>query len=1042
MKSFSSNAVSQPSLASSRRQSTRQTRTNPSRSATMVGPQRGLGASRAAQDDRQNPEIGFFPAITHFTDSISALPKEMVRHYSMLKEVDAKICGPEEVVGQLVTTALQTPAPPRKPALVSQHTDTSRSEVDTVLSTAGTADNISLKSVPSRVEAASTATQDNLATFDLPRRQLFYRLRVYLQEMLPILDEKNHVLSTASDCLENQLKRCSSSYRHMDNEISEEARYGSLAHWAYNDDKAADKRGTTAGERSRRDTAAANHLAANAPAVHEVEGAALRSELRREAMAARKSRNQHLESDFDDSRAPTGKKSHGVGKGRKVADVAPSINGATVGLGIANGASTAAPPSKKRKIEKAASGATLASVPMARAMSSVYGSNTGPNRGAATSPRATPTLEPPKKRGRVAALPNGAARKRANTNTSAANSPSIASSPVVGTFLTSKDGHVRSPAPSLMQRVPSSRGRQNSTQSVVPEARTRPPSSTSNKATNSNGTNGTTTGVEKVAGLTGRSVDDVRASMKETVNANGDHLIEESGKGGGDLRGAILVGNRGLDKLMKKEEVDNTTPKIRQDRSRSISISTRGNGKASKPFTPTQGSFNESQRSRPSRGNDPGKRSHKKGAGLAAQLAASQRVQNGDASSLQGDDDDDDEESEPSAPTAFHASSMHLFQIRRWILESPPIEWAIWQLRELLVGALRQGPVPQHVAFVMDGNRRFAKNHRMETVEGHHLGFEALAKVSTCLSPRFTGTAEQWHVQVLEVCYKSGVKVVTVYAFSIENFKRSKYEVDGLMDMAKVKLAQMLQHGDLLDRYGVSIRVSGQRELIKPDLLADIDRATKSTHKNANAILNVCFPYTSHEEITTAIRTTVVDFSKLLPTQQRPFSESHIKRTIRSRHLSVAASTLRDRSRSPSSGGTSDVEDSASSSTTLNPDSPPVDSPLLAKVDDGSDEEFRSHYPDPESITTETLNDHMYTAGLPPLDLLIRTSGVERLSDFMLWQCHENTEIVFLKCLWPEFDLWSFLPVLVEWQWRRKKEVERERAGLSTVKTPSNAKAL
>ena len=62
----------------------------------------------------------------------------------------------------------------------------------------------------------------------------------------------------------------------------------------------------------------------------------------------------------------------------------------------------------------------------------------------------------------------------------------------------------------------------------------------------------------------------------------------------------------------------------------------------------------------------------------------------------------------------------------------------------------------------------------------------------------------------------------------------------------------------------------------------------------------------------------------------------------------------------------------------------------------------------------------MFTADMHALDLLLRTSGVERLSDFMLWQCHEDTDIVFLKCLWPEFDLWTFLPVLVEWQWRRR----------------------
>lgn len=67
--------------------------------------------------------------------------------------------------------------------------------------------------------------------------------------------------------------------------------------------------------------------------------------------------------------------------------------------------------------------------------------------------------------------------------------------------------------------------------------------------------------------------------------------------------------------------------------------------------------------------------------------------------------------------------------LRRLIFESPPGEWALNQLRELLIGALKQGPVPQHVSFEMDGNRRYARSRRMETVEGHHHGFEALARV-------------------------------------------------------------------------------------------------------------------------------------------------------------------------------------------------------------------------------------------------------------------------------------------------------------------------
>ncbi|TVY57958.1 Dehydrodolichyl diphosphate synthase complex subunit SPAC4D7.04c [Lachnellula suecica] len=334
-------------------------------------------------------------------------------------------------------------------------------------------------------------------------------------------------------------------------------------------------------------------------------------------------------------------------------------------------------------------------------------------------------------------------------------------------------------------------------------------------------------------------------------------------------------------------------------------------------------------------------------------------------------------------------SAMNPSQLRKWILASPPMQWGIHRLRELLIAALRQGTVPKHIAFVMDGNRRFARSHKIETIEGHNIGFESLAKI-------------------LEVCYKSGVKVVTVYAFSIENYKRSKYEVDALMEMAKIKLQQLSQHGQLLERYGACIRVLGQRELIRPDVLEAVEKAVDVTKNNGDCFLNICFPYTSREEITTAIKGTVDDFSKPLSAQARPFSQTRITQKIRSRNLST--SPLRSTSPTPSS--TSDVDDSISSTTTLHTDSP----------HDGQDGPI---YPDPETITASHIEDHLLTAGDPPLDLLIRTSGVKRLSDFMLWQCHEDTEIVFLNTLWPDFDLWSFLPVLVEWQWKQKHIEER-----------------
>lgn len=274
---------------------------------------------------------------------------------------------------------------------------------------------------------------------------------------------------------------------------------------------------------------------------------------------------------------------------------------------------------------------------------------------------------------------------------------------------------------------------------------------------------------------------------------------------------------------------------------------------------------------------------------------------------------------------------------------------------------------------------------------------------------------------------------MTIYAFSIENFKRSKYEIDALMDMAKVKLAQLAQHGDLLDRYGASVRVLGKRNLLKKDVVEAIDHLVSMTAHNTRAILNICASYTSHDEIATAIRNAVAEYSvPSRPPLHQSFSESHITHTIRARHISA-----RIRAHSPGSGSTSDAEDSSittmSSSTTLHPESPPEalapSTENTKEYDDNLQGRLKPPqqslvYPDPETITALTLDEHMFTAGLPPLELLVRTSGVERLSDFMLWQCHRDTEIVFLKCLWPEFDLWNFLPVLVEWQWRKRKAGE------------------
>jgi hypothetical protein len=266
------------------------------------------------------------------------------------------------------------------------------------------------------------------------------------------------------------------------------------------------------------------------------------------------------------------------------------------------------------------------------------------------------------------------------------------------------------------------------------------------------------------------------------------------------------------------------------------------------------------------------------------------------------------------------------------------------------------------------------------------------------------------------------------------------------------------------------------------------------------AVLNICAPYTSRDEITTAIRNTVVDYSQpIRPPLKRPFSESHIARNIRAQQLSTVSENdepsprgalaaalnqedsmdsetmgiynrvddiveryLTDLSISdaPASAPTdiileclrdpsisdekkkvrvndvldghvepSDLAELQSLADQMNAHLDPTGSSTasttlnLSTSDPAGASSAPTNYPDPETITAATLTAHTFT-GLrtPPLDLLIRTSGVERLSDFMLWQCHQETEIVFLKCMWPEFDLWHFMPVLLEWQWRRRKE--------------------
>jgi ditrans,polycis-polyprenyl diphosphate synthase len=253
----------------------------------------------------------------------------------------------------------------------------------------------------------------------------------------------------------------------------------------------------------------------------------------------------------------------------------------------------------------------------------------------------------------------------------------------------------------------------------------------------------------------------------------------------------------------------------------------------------------------------------------------------------------------------------------------PGLPYLVSIVKKGLTNILKTGPVPKHIAFVMDGNRRYAKRRKQEVREGHNAGFEALASI-------------------LELCYNAGVEVVTVFAFSIENFNRTAYEVESLMEIAKSKLSQLCEHGELAQQYGVRIRIIGDKARLPKDVLKVANRAENMTKDNTKATLNICFPYTSRDEIASSIRSVVSETKK-----------GHINSS---------------------------------------------------------------------DINEQTLDEHMYLKDSPPLDILVRSSGVERLSDFMLWQCHQNTSIYFISKLWPEINFTDMFMILLKWSLNRATE--------------------
>jgi hypothetical protein len=655
-----------------RSQPVRQARTNPPRnSASLARPSAGRESLSAGPAGDQ--PIDIFPAITHFADAMTAVPKELVRHFTLLKEVDAKIYAPEEQLFKLIETAASFPVPDPR-----QNVDMRNSMAPT--SAPMSAQN-SLSGIPTLLAAPSQLSVDdsNYAPSsiqhdtDVARRQHFREICYKIRDMLVALEEKNHVISTANDALQRQLARVEDVWPYVEGEFSDEAKWGSVTHWAYPENRTGK---SAQAERARRDGAAAISAAAQALA----DEAAARSDARKQAVQAKKNlKNQFQDAELDDQNGQhkeSGKKSN-QSKVRKTAE------GNGVGLGITSGSATNGnPPQKRRKVEKLTNGGA----PMERAMSSVFG-NSAP-KAKASSPRATPAPEGPKKR---KALPSGSGQAKKKNGASGISS-SAASSPVLTTLPDPKMPSRVSPTPTSVPRPASSRARQNSIQSNNMETgRSRPASAAPSKP---NGSTPVTSDVP-VPTISQRPNIEVKSVKESSAPARTETVkteVEKSESSAAPTPVVAATAKKDKDKEKEKEneqdaDKDNENDaKAEEAEKKSESAPpavpvtttvTTKSGRASKPSTPALATFQEAARPRSSRNTEStggSKKGHRKSSSVA-QIILPPPTEGVATSTLPGDVEDEDGDIDADEPTYCYCNSVSYGEMVACDADGCPREW-------------------------------------------------------------------------------------------------------------------------------------------------------------------------------------------------------------------------------------------------------------------------------------------------------------------------------------------------------------------------------
>ena len=222
--------------------------------------------------------------------------------------------------------------------------------------------------------------------------------------------------------------------------------------------------------------------------------------------------------------------------------------------------------------------------------------------------------------------------------------------------------------------------------------------------------------------------------------------------------------------------------------------------------------------------------------------------------------------------------------------------------------------IPRHIGYIIDGNRRWAKKHGLPTYEGHLAGYNALKDVA------FAN---------LEL----GVKVMSIYIFSTENWKRSQDEIRGLMSLV---LRLFTVDAKIFDDNNIKLRVLGMREGLDAKILKAIDRLEEKTKDNTNGTLAICLNYGGQLEIVDAVKKII--------------------------QAGTAA----------------------------------------------------------EDVTSDLIAENLYAAELPPVDVIVRTSGEKRTSNFMLWRS-AYSEFIFLEKMWPEMTKEDVEAIIKEYSKRNRR---------------------